>query len=146
MMSLSSTVLIYWIYEIMDNEDRYKKALKKIGDMNFNTGRADLLGLRIKEIVREAIHPYKPCPQCKGVGKVPQIRIPDCGDCVNFSSTGPWSGVCSKNHKINDDTDSICSTDFENRLPMQTCHSCGGEKFTKIILEEIDDRFDILDL
>ena len=39
------------------NENRLKKALQQIDCMNFNTGRADLLGLRIKEIVRKAFNP-----------------------------------------------------------------------------------------
>lgn len=130
----------------MTDEHRYKDALLKIANMNFNTGRADLLGLRIKEVVREAICPDKPCPQCNGVGEVPQIRTPDHGDCRNWESRGPYNGWCKLHKDYRDEMAKDLCHKFDHRLPMQTCPSCDGKKFTKMALEKIDDRFDILDL
>lgn len=131
----------------MDNEDRYKEALLKIANINFdNTGRADLLGLRIKEVIREAICPDTPCPQCEGVGEVSQIRTPDHGDCKNWGSCGPYSGKCKLRKAYRDEMATDVCSEFDNRYPMQTCPSCNGKKFTKVPLEKIDDRFDILDL
>lgn len=108
------------------NDTRFEDALKQIGDINF-TGRASSIGLRVKEIIRQAFNPDEPCPQCEGEGKVPQIRTPDCGDCISYTCSGPWSGDCGKGHEIQDEIDPICS-EFTNRFPMQTCPSCGGKK------------------
>lgn len=102
----------------MTNEKRYKDALEEIARMN--------VGPITNEIIRRALHPKETCPQCNGAGEVPQIRTPDCGDCESYSSTGPWSGECHKGHKISDETDSVCYSDFVNRRPMQTCPSCNG--------------------
>lgn len=107
--------------------ERFKNALKQIDQINF-TGKASAIGLEVQEIIRQAFHPNEPCPQCKGVGEVPQIRTPDCGDCVSYTCTGPYSGDCNKGHKIQDETDSVCSKDFVNEFPMQTCPSCRGKK------------------
>lgn len=133
----------------MNNEQKYKKTLEQIANMNFNTGRTDLLGLRIKEVIRETLHPYEPCPQCKGVGEVPQIREEICGDCKFAKSTGsPWeTKTCELKKKkgIFDEWTTPCHK-FENRFPMETCPSCNGKKFTKVILEVDSGRFEILDL
>ena len=129
--------------------DRLKDALEEINNMDFDTGRADLLGLRVKEVIRRAFHPDEPCPQCKGVGEVSRIRTPDCGNCKYYSTTGPYSGECHKGHHIQDETDSVCSTDFVDNFPMEICPSCRGIKIIKEEEEDNykdDDRFELLDI
>jgi len=118
------------------SDNRFEDALNQINEMNFYTGRADLLGMRVREVIRRAFHPNDPCPKCRGAGEIPQTRTPDCGDCVNYTGTGPWSGDCGKGHKIQDETDSICRSDFEHRLPMEVCPSCGGKKEKVVIANE----------
>lgn len=112
------------------SENRYKDALEQINNMNFNTGRADLLGLRVKEVIRRAFHPDEVCPQCNGEGKVPQIREEICGDCKFAKSTGsPWeTKTCEikMKKKVFDDWSTPCHK-FENRYPMETCPSCNGK-------------------
>ena len=126
----------------MNNEQRYKKALKKIANMNFETGRADLLGLRIIEVVREAIHPYEPCSQCEGVGEVPNTSK----WCV-FEEEGPMTLKCLKFNKYVQNSN-ICRDcpDYTAKYPKMKCPCCNGKKFTKVELQEVDDRFEILDL
>ena len=131
---------------MMDNEDRYKEALLKIANISFDTGRADLLGLRVREVIREAICPDTPCPRCNGVGEIPSTNR-DCGICKSYKSLTIGYGECKKGIKEGwvDECSSICE-EFDDLCPMQTCPSCNGKKFKKVTLEEIDDRFEILDL
>lgn len=109
------------------NEDRLKKALQRIDRMNFNTGRADLLGLRIKEIVRKALNPGTCCPRCNGKGQVPSTaRV--CGICRSYNSTTMGYGECKKGRKeglINECSFVCC--DFDDLCSWETCPSCGGE-------------------
>lgn len=107
------------------SEERFKNALKQIDGMD--------LGLRVKEVIRRAFHPDEPCPQCRGAGEVPRIGTPDCGLCMNYSTSGPYSGNYSKGHNIRDEIDSICRDDFEASLPMQECPSCRGKKEKVVI-------------
>ena len=132
----------------MYESERYKTALEEINNKSFNTGRADLLGLEIKEIVRRAFHPDKPCPQCKGAGEVPSTNR-DCGICRNYDSQTMGFGKCEKGVKKGwvDECSSICEQ-FDDLSPMQTCSSCKGKKMIKddSIDDDIADRFEILDM
>ena len=111
----------------MTNSERYKDALEKIDKISFSTGRADLLGKRVKEVIRKAIHPDETCPECKGTGEVPNHST-DCGSCTSWNCTGPYSGICKKNIKQNiDECDPRCSEGFEYSVPMLTCTTCNGE-------------------
>lgn len=109
------------------NEDRLKKALQQIGCMNFNTGRADLLGLRIKEIVRKAFNPTTCCPRCNGKGQIPSPSR-DCGICRSYNPISIGSGICKKEKEegLIDECNSVCS-EFDDVCPWETCPSCGGE-------------------
>ncbi len=118
------------------NVNRFKNALKQIGGMDFNTGRADLLGLRVKEIIRRAFHPDEPCPQCKGAGEVPQIREFDHGDCKKWESRGPYNGWCKEFKENRDEMAKDVCYKFDPRLPMQKCPSCGGKKEKVVIANE----------
>lgn len=116
------------------SEERYKDALEQIDAMNFNTGRADLLGLRIKEVIRKAFHPDEPCSQCKGFGEVPNTSR----WCI-FEEEGPMTIKCLKFDKYvqNSNTCDGCSA-YTAKHPKMKCPSCNGkkEKMVAIISEE----------
>jgi hypothetical protein len=116
------------------SEERYKDALKQIDAMD--------LGPRVKEIIRRAFHPDEPCPQCEGVGEVPNTSK----WCI-FEEEGPMTLKCLKFNKYVQNSN-ICRDcpDYAAKYPKMTCPSCSGKKFTKVELQEVDDRFEILDL
>ena len=82
------------IWDRCSAHEHLDKALKKIEKMSFRTGRADLLGLRIKEVIRKAYHPEEVCPQCQGKGEVPNTSR----WCV-FEEEGPMTLKCLKFNK-----------------------------------------------
>ena len=103
--------------------DRYKEALEEIYNMSFETGRADLLGLRVKEVIRRALHPSEECPQCNGAGEVPNtIR-----ECV-FEEEGPMTIKCLKFNKYVQNSN-ICRDclDYTAKHSKMKCPSCLGQ-------------------
>ena len=114
--------------------DRYKRALDQINVVTKN--------VRIKEIIRQAFHPDEQCPQCNGVGEVTNTSK----WCV-FEEEGPMTLKCLKFNKYVQNSN-ICRdcSDYEAKYPKMKCPSCNGKKFKKPTLEEINNRFEILDL
>jgi hypothetical protein len=114
------------------SEERFKDALKQIDKMNFNTGRADLLGLEIREIIRRSFHPDEPCPKCRGAGEVPNTSK----WCV-FEKEGPMTLKCLKFNKYVQNSN-ICRDcdDYTAKYPKMKCPSCMGKKEKVVIAHE----------
>jgi len=106
------------------SEERYKDALNQIANMD--------LGPRVKEIIRRAFHPTEPCPQCEGVGEVPNTSK----WCL-FEEEGPMTIKCLKFNKYVQNSN-ICRdcNAFEAKYPKMTCPSCNGKKETVVIATE----------
>ncbi len=111
----------------MSKCESYIKVLQRISNMNFNTGRADLLGLWIKEIIRAVLNPGTPCPHCNGVGKIPTTHPKECDWCKYFHEYPMGGGHCDKKSGYLECFDS-CSQ-FEYLLEMETCKHCNGVPF-----------------
>lgn len=127
-------------------EERYRKALERIEKMFSGEGTVRVEQCRMREIVREAFHPDEQCPQCKGVGEVPQIREENHGDCVNCESCGPWNNKCKLFKAYVDEFSKDICSEFVNRFPMQKCPSCAGIIPKKEESDPIEDKFEILDI
>lgn len=109
------------------SNNRFKDALEQINNMNFNTGRADLLGLEVREVIRRAFHPDEQCPQCNGAGEVLRTLQADHGSCRNWESRGPYNGWCKKLKEYRDECGfDVCSM-FDDRWPTEKCPSCNGK-------------------
>lgn len=108
-----------------DLHDNLAGALEKIDSMSFKTGRADLLGLRIREIIRQSFEPDKPCPHCKGTGLVPSTDH-ECGVCKKRSDCSWGTTKCGLDNKWRDESDWGCGK-FEDFLPMRWCEHCNSD-------------------
>ena len=115
-----------WQNDIDENKP-LKEALENISKRCFNTGRADLLGLEIKEFIRSTLKPNTPCPHCNGLGKVPTHRPRECDWCKFFHEYPMGGGHCDKRSGYLECSDS-CS-EFEFVLKFSTCVHCGGTPF-----------------
>lgn len=95
--------------------NRLKKALEQINGITSD--------LRIKEVIRRAFHPGKPCPQCEGAGEVPNTSK----WCV-FEEEGPMTLKCLKFNKYVQNSN-ICRdcTDYEAKYSKMKCPSCNGK-------------------
>ncbi len=111
--------------------ERLKEVLDAISKMNFNTGRSDLLGQRIREMIRQVNHPTEPCPNCNGTGEVPS-HWTDCGSCESFNNTTLGGGRCDKKARkgLFAESSERCSL-FKYRVPMVKCNACDGKPFIK---------------
>lgn len=116
------------IWDRCSGYERFDKTLKRIEKMFQKDGTVRVDTCRMKEMVRQAYHPDEPCPQCKGVGKIPSTNR-DCGVCKGYDSQTMGYGKCTKGKKkgLVDEGDFPCE-DFDDICPMQTCPSCRGEK------------------